>query len=512
MAIALVQSKEVTASLSFDFSVGNHTISRSIRSGAAITSGNMLLLTVDIRTQKTDSNQVSYPDYMPTSGNYNTTLNSSTWNNLGSNATNGMNSLFTFNNAESGLGDRHTSYAFWTDQLWGSFSKTIDVQFYGPAAGLFYGGKIVISLTEWSGVDSDNISFLSSYTETDIASDFSETETVYVEPDDLILVNHAIDDDSDDDSTVTIAGSSATKIHSTSVTAAGNLPDTLRSESYYLLATSEASSVSISYGASGGTDGVNENKAMYVIKLGMSAVRISATSTGLSAIASAIFVSIIKTANEFKRKMLTGISVNGVSSSGGGMPPPMIRYNTFKEPISSTLFIFNSGMSLPFTGGTDLIAAEFFEGMFYRVYNTTAAKDGLNAFNVSLEWTQDVRPLGENNDDIDDAESSTFNAGWITDGTEVASQAEITGGIHIYYIKDDTRIRGVPGDGPYLLRVKYVLETGHTLAGGDTIKVEFWANAHSVEADSNPYGEQNGAGLSLELPSKRIKIKEDRFA
>jgi hypothetical protein len=150
--------------------------------------------------------------------------------------------------------------------------------------------------------------------------------------------------------------------------------------------------------------------------------------------------------------------------------------------------------------------------MFYRVYNTTAAKDGLNAFNVSLEWTQDVRPLGENNDDIDDAESSTFNAGWITDGTEVASQAEITGGIHIYYIKDDTRIRGVPGDGPYLLRVKYVLETGHTLAGGDTIKVEFWANAHSVEADSNPYGEQNGAGLSLELPSKRIKIKEDRFA
>ena len=90
MAIALVQSKEVTTSLTWDFSAGNHTVSAGLRLGSDLTSGNVFLITIDIRTQKPELAQNGYPDYMPGSGNYNTTLNSSTWNNLGSHSTAGM--------------------------------------------------------------------------------------------------------------------------------------------------------------------------------------------------------------------------------------------------------------------------------------------------------------------------------------------------------------------------------------------------------------------------------------
>ena len=511
MAIALVQRSEATTSLAFDFSVGNHTVSAAASLKSAIRSGNLVLITVDIRTQKPESTQNSYPDYLPTSGNYNSTLNSSTWDNLGSHSTTGIDALFTFNNAEGALGDRYTCYAFSSNQLSGSFSETINIQFYGPSSGFFYGGKVVISVSEWSGVDNNDISFLNSYTKTDIDSNFSETVTVDIERDDLVIVSHAIDDDGDDDSTVTIAGSSATKLYSSTVTAVGNLPDTLRSEKYYLAPSTESSSVAVTYDADGGSDEANENKVMYVIKLGVYALRCSGTAKGVSDNRSTNFISTFRTLNEHVRKALTGITVNGMPSTVAGMPCPTIRYGTFKEPIQTTRFIFNSGMSLPFTGYTDPIAYQFFEGVFYRVYGTDIAKDGSYAFNVTLEWSNNVQPLGQELDD-DALTGATYNDNYLLGmGDSVVSQSTISSGITVFDIKNDVLARGVPGSGPYLLRVRYELESGHVLTGGSEIGIEFWGNAYANQAESNFYGEQDGT-INLELPSRRLKAEENRFA
>jgi len=498
MAIALVQSKEVTTSLTWDFSVGNHTVSAGLRLGSDLTSGNVFLITIDIRTQKPGLVQNSYPDYMPGSGNYNTTLNSSTWNNLGSHSTTGMDALFTFNNAESNLGDRYTCYAFWTDQLSGSFNKTINIQFYGPTSGLFYGGKVIISATEWSGIDGDDISFLENYTETDIDTNFSETATVSLAEDDLILVNHAIDDDGDDDSTVTIAGASATKIHSTSVSAIGNLPDTLRSESYYLLATADATSATISYDASGGTDEANENKVMYVMKL-------------------AAVPPDYGTAN-YSRRALTGIGVNGMPCSIGGYSHAGTAIVNHKEVIESTTFIFSSGMSLPYTSSTDPIPIEYFERGCFRVYNPNPLRDGSFRYNVQLEWAANYRPSGE---DLTDEEESgysiddlTWSSTWIQNANQIASQTEITGGIHIYYMLEDTLVRGVAVDGPYFVRVSIIAESGQAISSGESVVMEFLATTHSMARGSNPYGPLN-ANISMATaigsPLKRRTLSLDRF-
>ena len=475
MAIALVQSKEVTTSFTWDFSAGNHTVSAGLRLGSDLTSGNVFLITIDIRTQKPELAQNAYPDYMPGSGNYNTTLNSSTWNNLGSHSTTGMDALFTFNNAESNLGDRYTCYAFWTDQLSGSFNKTINIQFYGPTSGLFYGGKVIISATEWSGIDGDDISFLENYTETDIDANFSETATVSLAEDDLILVNHAIDDDGDDDSTVTIAGASATKIHSTSVSAIGNLPDTLRSESYYLLATADATSATISYDASGGTDEANENKVMYVMKL-------------------AAVPPDYGTAN-YSRRALTGIGVNGMPCSIGGYSHAGTAIVNSKEVISASTFLIPSGAALPYTAFTDPIPIQYFERACFRAYNEDSAKDGLQRYNLALQHASNYRPSGE---DLTDEEESgysiddlTWSSAWLQSATQVASQSEITGGIHIYYIFEDTLARGVGGEGPYFVRLALIAESGHAHNSGETITLEFLGTTHSLSRQSNSYGVLN---------------------
>jgi len=498
MAITLVQSQEVTASLTWDFSVGNHTVSAGLRLNSDLTSGNVFLITVDIRTQKPETTQNSYPDYMPTSGNYNATLNSSTWNNLGSYSTTGMDGLFTFNNAEGGLGDRYTCYAFWTDQLSGSFNETINVQFYGPASGLFYGGKVVISATEWSGVDGDDISFLQNYTEADIDTNFSETVTVSLAEDDLVLVNHAIDDDGDDDSTVTIAGASATKIHSTSVSAIGNLPDTLRSESYYHLSTGDASSATVSYDADGGTDQANENKVMYVMKL-------------------AAVPPDYGTAN-YSRRALTGIGVNGMPCSIGGHSHAGTAIVNHKEVIESTKFVFSSGMSLPHTSSTDPIPIEYFERGCFRVYNPSDPKYGSFRYNVQLEWAANYRPSGE---DLTDPEESgysiddlTWQSTWLQNGSQIASQSEITEGIHIYYILEDTLVRGVAGDGPYFVRVSIVAESGQAISSGESVIMEFLATTHSMARGSNPYSPFNvniSRATAIGSPLKRRKLSLDRF-
>lgn len=511
MAITLVQSKTSTASASFDFSDGNHTVSSTLSFDSNITPGNTVLLTVDIRTQKTAATQSGYTDHLPLSGDYNDTLTGSTWNNLGSYTTTGIDALFTYNETEGGRGDRYTVYGFWSDQLSGSFRNDINIQFYGPEAGLFYGGKAVIGATEWSGITSGDISFLSNYTESNIGIEFSGVETSVVERSDLFLVNHSIDDDSDDDSAVSIASITGSKIYSDTVLSAGTLPDTLRSESYYAAVTSESSSSTITYDGSGGTDEANENKIMYTFKLGAYAVRQSATAKGTGSSTSSSFISVINTPNEHKRKTLTGITVNGMPSTVAGIPCPTIRYGTFKEPIQTTRFIFNSGMSLPFTGYTDPIAYQFFEGVFYRVYGTDIAKDGSYAFNVTLEWSNNVQPIGQELDD-DTLTGAIYNDNYLLAlGDSVVSQSTISSGITVFDIKDDVLARGVPGSGPYLLRVRYELESGHVLTGGSEIGIEFWGNAYANQAESNYYGEQDGA-ISLERPSRRSKVEEDRFA
>lgn len=472
MAITLVQNKEVTTSLTWDFSVGNHTVNATLRLDSDLTSGNVFLITVDIRTQKPGTTSTDYPDYMPTSGNYNTTLNGSTWNNLGSHSTDGMDALFTFQNIDNNIGDRYTCYAFWTDQLSGSFNETINVQFYGPASGFFYGGKVVISATEWSGIDGDDISFLQNYTKTDIDADFSETVTVSLAEDDLVLVNHAIDDDGDDDSAVTIAGTSATKIHSTSVTAIGNLPDTLRSESYYYISTDDASSVAISYDADGGTDEVNENKVMYVMKL-------------------AAVPPDYGTAN-YSRRVLTGINVNGMPSSVGGHSHGSTAIVNSKEVISASTFVIPSGAALPYTAFTDPIPIQYFERACFRAYNEDSTKDGLQRYNLQLQHASNYRPSGE---DLTDEEESgysiddlTWSSTWLQNATQVASQSEITGGIHIYYVFEDTLVRGVVGEGPYFVRLALIAESGHAHNSGETITLEFLATTHSLSRQSNSYG------------------------
>ena len=511
MAITLVQSKTSTVSRTFDFSDGNHTVNSSLSLDSNITPGNTVLLTVDIRTQKPAATQSGYTDYLPLSGNYNDTLTGSTWNNLGSYSTTGIDALFTFNVTEDSRGDRHTIYGLWSDQLSGNFRNTIDIQFYGPEAGQFYGGKVIIGATEWSGVTSGDISFLSNYTKSNISQIFTGVETSAVERSDIFLVNHCIDDDSDDDSTVSIASITGTKIYSDSILAAGTLPDTLRSESYYTAVTSESSSSTITYDGSGGTDEINENKVMYTFKLGAYAVRQSATAKGEGSSTSSSFISVINTPNEHKRKTLTGITVNGMPSTVAGMPCPTIRYGTFKEPIQTTRFIFNSGMSLPFTGYTDPIAYQFFEGVFYRVYGTDIAKDGSYAFNVTLEWSNNIQPIGQDLDD-DILTGAIYNDNYLLGmGDSVVSQSTISSGITVFDIKDDVLARGVPGSGPYLLRVRYELESGHSLTGGSEIGIEFWGNAYANHAQSNYYGDPIDA-ISLERPSRRIKVEQDRFA
>lgn len=496
MAIALVQSKEVTTSLTWDFSVGNHTVSAGLRLDSDLTSGNVFLITIDIRTQKPELVQNSYPDYMPGSGNYNTTLNSSTWNNLGSHSTTGMNALFTFNNAESNLGDRYTCYAFWTDQLSGSFNETINVQFYGLTSGLFYGGKVIISATEWSGIDGDDISFLENYTETDIDTNFSETATVSLAEDDLILVNHAIDDDGDDDSTVTIASASATKIHSTSVSAIGNLPDTLRSEAYYLLATADATSATISYDASGGTDEANENKVMYVIKL-------------------AAVPPDYGKAN-YSRRVLTGINVNGMISSNGGYSHGATAFVNHKEVIESYIYPLSSGMSLPNTTFTEPIPIEYFERACFRTYNPDSGKDGTNVYKILLQHASNYRPSGEDLTDEEESKSSiddlTWSSTWLQNGDQVASQSDISGGIHTYYILEDTLNRGVSGDGPYFVRLAFIVYPGQAKNSGESIMMEFLATTHSLSRGSNPYSRlADSKGTRIGFPRGRRKLDSDRF-
>ena len=129
MAITLVQSKTSTASHTFDFSTGNHTVSSTLSLDSNITPGNTVLLTVDIRTQKPAATQSGYIDYLPLSGNYNSILTGSAWNNLGTYSTTGIDALFTFNVTEDNRGDRHTIYGLWNAQLSGSFRTQLIFNF-----------------------------------------------------------------------------------------------------------------------------------------------------------------------------------------------------------------------------------------------------------------------------------------------------------------------------------------------------------------------------------------------
>ena len=209
------------------------------------------------------------------------------------------------------------------------------------------------------------------------------------------------------------------------------------------------------------------------------------------------------------RRPLTSISIMGTPNSHVGTPRNNGGFMSARSLIFTEAIGLHTGVALPYTHHSDPIAAGYFEDILYRVYNPYSGKDADFVVNTTLEWSTSVIPTGQDLEGVDEVDNATWNATWIANADELLG-GSLDGGINNFYIKDQTINAGFYSSGPGLIRVAATFTTGCDLSlGGLTYIVEFWANSHSVNAQSNVYVGNNGS-MDIHSNSRKTNLLSDR--
>ena len=259
-APTLVQT--ATAGATGASSAGSVTVTATVALGSNTTTGNKLVITIQSKTNILNGNR----GILPTSGNYNATLNSS-YTNVGSssNPQGGFDCISAHNKTSTSI-YMQTWCFYATVSSGAAFSETFN--FESDHTGTFgIVPHFSITVEEWSGLDS--VVGGTGDLQNNVQDTFGISQTgVSFADDDILAMHHYCDNDPDDDSIVTVGASTSgvTKSNSTNIT--GNI----RREAYKKT-VSAGSTFSITYDDDAGSNGGNLAKVVQVLKL------VAATST-----------------------------------------------------------------------------------------------------------------------------------------------------------------------------------------------------------------------------------------
>lgn len=243
-------------------SAGSVTVSTTVGLGSNTTTGNTLVITIQAKTNILNGNR----GILPTSGDYNATLNSS-YTNVGSssNPQGGFDCVSAHNKTSTAI--YMQTWCFYAAVSSGAaFSETFN--FESDHTGTFgIVPHFSVTVEEWSGLDS--VVGGTGDMEDNVEDTFGFTQTgVSFANDDILAMHHYCDNDPDDDSVITVNGTATGVTKSNSTNISGNI----RRESYRKVVTS-GTTFTITYDDDAGTNGGNLTKIMQVLKL------VAATST-----------------------------------------------------------------------------------------------------------------------------------------------------------------------------------------------------------------------------------------
>lgn len=233
-----------------------NTVTSTVTLGSNTTTGNTLVITIQAKSNILNGNR----GILPTSGNYNATLNSS-YTNVGSstNPQGGFDCISAHNKTSTTI-YMQTWCFYATVSSGASFSETFN--FESDHTGSFgIVPHFSVTVEEWSGLDS--VVGGTGDMEDNVEDTFGFSQTgVSFATDDILAMHHYCDNDPDDDSVVTVGGSTSgvTKSNSTTISGA------VRRESYKKTVSS-GSTFTITYDDDAGTNGGNLTKIMQVLKL-----------------------------------------------------------------------------------------------------------------------------------------------------------------------------------------------------------------------------------------------------